>query len=184
MQIEKLAIPQVKLLHTKRHEDERGYFCETYNQKLLAQSGIDVEFVQDNLSFSAKAATVRGLHFQCPPFAQAKLVRVQHGAIYDVAVDLRQSSPTFGKYVGVTLSADNGHQLFVPAGFAHGFMTLENHTVVAYKVSSHYAPAYDGGLLWNDPGLGIEWPLSSATPILSEKDQILPSLSELENPFS
>lgn len=184
MQIEELAIPQVKLLHTKRHEDERGYFYETYNQKRLSQSGIDVEFVQDNLSFSTKAPTVRGLHFQCPPFAQAKLVRVQYGAIYDVAVDLRQGSPTFGTHVGVTLSADNGQQLFVPVGFAHGFMTLEPRTVVAYKVSSHYAPALDGGLLWNDPDLGIEWPLSSANPILSEKDQLLPSLSEFENPFS
>ena len=184
MQIEELAIPQVKLLRTKRHVDERGYFCETYNQKLLAQSGIDVEFVQDNLSFSAKAATVRGLHFQYPPFAQAKLVSVQQGAIYDVAVDLTQNSPTFGTHVGVTLSADNGYQLFVPAGFAHGFMTLEPHTVVAYKVSNHYAPTHDGGLLWNDPELGIKWPLSNANPILSEKDQLLPSLSGFENPFS
>ena len=178
-----LAVPSVRLLSTVRYDDARGYFCETYSRPALADLGIDVEFVQDNQSFSLGRSTVRGLHFQCPPFAQAKLVRVIKGAIFDVAVDLRRGSPTYGRHARAVLSAENRKQLFVPVGFAHGFATLEPETEVAYKVSSPYAPAHEGGLHWNDPELGIDWPFPVADAILSEKDGLLPPLAELDSPF-
>ena len=178
-----LAAPSVRLLSTVRHEDARGYFCETYSRPALADLGIDVEFVQDNQSFSLGRSTVRGLHFQCPPFAQAKLVRVMRGAIFDVAVDLRRGSPTYGRHACAVLSVKNGKQLFIPVGFAHGFATLEPETEVAYKVGSPYAPAHEGGLLWNDPDLGIDWPIPVADAILSDKDGLLPTLSKLDSPF-
>ena len=171
------------MLHAKLHSDERGYFCETYTKRHFESFGIDVEFVQDNLSYSAQSGTVRGLHFQSPPAAQAKLVRVQKGAVFDVAVDLRRGSTTYGRHAAAVLSAENWSQLFIPAGFAHGFMTLESDTVVAYKVSSHYSPANDGGVFWDDPDLGIEWPLPSANAVLSEKDRSLPGFAEFESPF-
>ena len=179
-----LAAPSVRLLSTVRHDDARGYFCETYSRPALADVGIDVEFVQDNQSFSLGRSTVRGLHFQCPPFAQAKLVRVIRGAIFDVAVDLRRGSPTYGFHACAVLSAENRQQLFVPVGFAHGFATLEPETEVAYKVSSPYAPDHEGGLNWNDPELGIDWPFPAADAILSEKDGLLPPLAELDSPFA
>ena len=178
-----LAAPSVRLLSTVRHDDARGHFRETYSRPALAEVGIDVEFVQDNQSFSKERSTVRGLHFQCHPFAQAKLVRVIRGAIFDVAVDLRRGSPTYGHHACAVLSAENGKQLFVPVGLAHGFATLEPGTEVAYKVSSPYAPAHEGGLLWNDPELGIDWPFPAADAILSDKDGLLPPLSDLESPF-
>ena len=178
-----LAAPSVRLLTTVRHDDARGYFRETYSRPALADVGIDVEFVQDNQSFSLGRSTVRGLHFQCPPFAQAKLVRVIRGAILDIAVDLRRGSPTYGRHASAVLSAENGKQLFVPVGFAHGFATLEPESEVAYKVSSPYAPAHEGGLLWDDPELGIDWPFPAGDAILSEKDGLLPPLSELDSPF-
>lgn len=178
-----LAAPSVRLLSTVRHDDARGYFCETYSRPALADVGIEFEFVQDNQSFSLGRSTVRGLHFQCPPFAQAKLVRVIRGAIFDVVVDLRRGSPTYGHHACAVLSAENRKQLFVPVGFAHGFATLEPETEVAYKVSSPYAPDHEGGLLWSDPELGIDWPFPAVDAILSDKDGLLPTLSELESPF-
>ena len=178
-----LAAPSVTLLSTVRHDDARGHFSETYSRPALADVGIDVEFVQDNQSFSADRSTVRGLHFQCPPFAQAKLVRVIKGAIFDVAVDLRRGSPTYGRHACAVLSAENRKQLFVPVGFAHGFATLEPKTEVAYKVSSPYAPPHEGGLIWSDPELSIDWPFPAADAILSEKDGLLPRLADLDSPF-
>ncbi len=178
-----LSIPAIKILRTVKHEDSRGYFSETYNRLRLHELGIDDEFVQDNHSFSAEMGTVRGLHFQSPPYAQAKLVRVVRGSIFDVAVDLRRSSPTYGKYVGTTLSASNRAQIYVPIGFAHGFMTLEPETEVAYKVNEFYAPSHDGGLRWNDPDLGIDWPSIVGEAALSKKDSDLPPLRSLTSPF-
>ncbi len=183
MQIDELGISAVKMLIPRKHGDRRGFFSEVYNQRALAQAGIDVEFVQDNHSLSAEKGTVRGLHFQAPPFAQDKLVRVVRGAVFDVAVDLRRGSPTYGQHVSAVLSAEAWNQLLVPVGFAHGFMTLEPDTEVIYKVSNYYAPEHDKGLLWNDPALGIAWPIPEADAILSDKDRGQPRLAELVTPF-
>lgn len=183
MQIERLNIPDVRLLVPRKHGDARGFFSETYNRKSLAALGIDIDFVQDNHSLSAEKGTVRGLHFQTPPFAQDKLVRVVRGSVYDVAVDLRRDSPTYGRHAGAVLSADTWNQVLVPVGFAHGFMTLEHDTEVIYKVSNYYAPDHDKGLLWNDPVLGIAWPLAEDEAILSDKDRIQPRLREIATPF-
>ena len=183
MQIDEFGISAVKLLIPRKHGDRRGFFSEVYNQRALAQAGIDVEFVQDNHSLSAERGTVRGLHFQAPPFAQDKLVRVVRGAVFDVAVDLRRASPTYGRHVSAVLSAEAWNQLLVPTGFAHGFMTLEPDTEVIYKVSNYYAPEHDKGLLWNDPALGIAWPIPEADAILSDKDRGQPRLAELVTPF-
>lgn len=173
----------VKIIEPKRIGDARGFFCETYSRRAFANVGIDVEFVQDNHSLSAEQGVVRGLHFQLPPMAQAKLVRVVRGAILDVAVDIRRSSPTFGKHVSVELSADNGRQIFVPAGFAHGFVTLAPNTEVVYKVTNYYSPAHDRGIFWNDPALGIDWRVSPANAVLSAKDQKHPPLGEAKELF-
>ena len=183
MQVERLNIPDVRLLAPEKYGDARGFFSETYNRKSLAALGIDIDFVQDNHSLSAEKGTVRGLHFQTPPFAQDKLVRVARGSVYDVAVDLRRGSPAYGRHVSAVLSAQAWNQLLVPIGFAHGFMTLEPDTEVIYKVSNYYAPDHDKGLLWNDPALGIAWPLAEDEAILSEKDRILPRLADLTTPF-
>ena len=183
MRIEESSIPAVKVLKPKKHGDHRGFFSEVYNKQALARAGIDIEFVQDNHSLSAEKGTVRGLHFQTPPFAQDKLVRVVRGAVFDVAVDLRRSSATYGRHVSAVLSAEAWNQILVPAGFAHGFMTLEPDTEVIYKVSGYYAPDHDKGLLWNDPALGIEWPIPETEAILSDKDRRQPRLAELEAPF-
>jgi len=183
MRVEALNIPAVKMLAPGKHGDDRGFFSETYNKKALAASGIRLEFVQDNHSFSAAKGTVRGLHFQTPPYAQDKLVRVTRGAIFDVAVDLRRSSPTYGRHVSATLSAAAWDQILVPIGFAHGLMTLEPNTEVIYKVSDYFAPEHDHGLLWNDPALGIEWPLAEHEAILSDKDRAQPRFADFATPF-
>ena len=177
------ALAGVKVVHAKKHGDHRGFFSEVYNKKALAEAGIEIEFVQDNHSLSAEKGTVRGLHFQAPPFAQDKLVRVVRGSVFDVAVDLRKGSATYGEHVSVILSAEAWNQLLVPVGFAHGFMTLEADTEVVYKVSDYYAPDHDCGLLWNDPALGIRWPMAEEEAFLSDKDRVQPTLSELVTPF-
>ncbi|MFA7637802.1 MAG: dTDP-4-dehydrorhamnose 3,5-epimerase [Parvibaculum sp.] len=178
------AIPDVKILVPQRHGDARGYFSETYNRRVLAEAGIGVDFVQDNESLSAEVGTIRGLHFQTPPFEQAKLVRVLTGAIFDVAVDLRAGSPSYGRYVAVRLSAEEGNQLFIPAGFAHGLCTLEPDTRVFYKVDRHYSADHDAGIIWNDTDIGIEWPVSAEEAILSGKDRLLPGLAGFHSPFT
>jgi dTDP-4-dehydrorhamnose 3,5-epimerase len=179
MIVEETAVAGVKILTPQKFGDDRGFFSETYNRKTLSEAGIPMEFVQDNQSLSALPGTLRGLHFQSPPFAQDKLVRVTRGAIYDVTVDLRVSSPTFGRHIAVELSAANWRQLFVPVGFAHGFCTLEPNTEVVYKVSNYYSAAHDKGLAWDDEGLGIAWPTSKADAILSQKDRKQPLLRDL-----
>lgn len=173
-------IPDVKIVTPARHGDDRGFFSETWNKSALREAGIEADFVQDNHSLSGPAGTVRGLHFQSAPFAQDKLIRVSRGRIIDVAVDLRRSSPTWGQHVAVELSEDNWRQLWVPAGFAHGFCTLEENTEVQYKVTALYSPQHDHGLLWNDPELGIEWPVAEQSALLSAKDQVQPRLAELK----
>lgn len=171
------------LITTKRFSDNRGWFSETWNKNRFQQIGVAADFVQDNQSCSLTAGTIRGLHFQRPPHAQAKLVRCIRGKIFDVVVDLRTDSPTFGKWEGVELSAVQGNQLYVPAGYAHGFLTLEPDCEVAYKVDAFYAPEADGGILWNDPDFSIEWPLGELQPILSDKDTALPTLKKAEFAF-
>lgn len=163
----------------ERFGDHRGFFSETYNRQRFVEAGIDMEFVQDNHSLSAAMGTIRGLHFQSPPFAQVKLVRVVRGRILDVAVDLRRSSATYGRHVAVELSAENGRQLLVPIGFAHGFCTLEADTEIHYKVSAYYSAAHDKGLAYNDPALGIDWPVTLGEAILSDKDRQQPRLADL-----
>jgi dTDP-4-dehydrorhamnose 3,5-epimerase len=177
------ALPEVKIIKPPRFEDARGFFMQTYSRRALAAEGITSEFVQDNYSRSNLAGTIRGLHFQVPPFAQAKLVRCSAGRIFDVAVDIRRGSPSYGRHVAVELSAENGWQLLVPAGFAHGLATLEPGTEVQYKVTADYSPAHDAGIFWNDPALAIPWPVDPASAVLSEKDRKLPLLSEFISPF-
>lgn len=172
----------VRLIEPVRHGDARGWFTETYSEKTFEEHGIACRFVQDNHSLSRPAWTLRGLHFQAPPSGQDKLVRCVRGRIWDVAVDLRRGSPTYGKSVGAELSAENGRQLFVPIGFAHGFLTLEPDTEVVYKVSHLYDPQADGGIAWN--GAGVDWPLPpGAAPELSPKDTRLPTLKDFDSPF-
>ncbi len=182
--VEQLEISDVKLIKAVKHEDHRGFFSETYSTKALADIGIEATFVQDNHSLSVDKGTLRGLHFQIPPFAQHKLVRVTHGAIFEVAVDIRQGSPTFGKHVSTIVSASSWNQLFVPIGFAHGLITLEPNTEVLYKVSNYYARECDKGLAWDDIDLGIDWPTLGMDSIISDKDKTHPTLSELQNYFS
>ena len=184
MRVETLGIADVKVFVPVRHGDRRGFFSEVYNRRALETAGVAVDFVQDNHSLSAERGTVRGLHFQIPPFAQTKLVRVVRGSVFDVAVDVRRGSPTFGRPVSVTLSAAEGNQVLVPAGFAHGLMTLEADTEVLYKVSDYYAPDHDRGILWNDPALGIDWPITECEAVLSDKDRGQPLLSGFETPFA
>lgn len=177
-------LPEVKLLRPRRHGDARGWFAETWRRDRLAGVlGREVDFPQDNCSFSAAAGTVRGLHFQLPPDAQAKVVGVMAGAVLDVAVDLRQGSPRYGRHAAMRLSAEEGWQAFIPEGFAHGFCTLEPATLVTYKVSRVYAAAADRGLLWCDPDLAIAWPVAAGEAILSDKDRTLPRLAELPAVF-
>lgn len=156
---------------------------ETYSESSAMAAGVNVRFVQDNQSFSAFEGTIRGLHFQRPPHAQSKLVRCVRGSIMDYAVDVRRSSPTYGRFVAAKLSAEGGEQLYVPIGFAHAFVTLEPDVEVAYKVSDIYAPDCDGGIVWNDPDIGIQWPLPDSGPVLSDKDKRLPFLAEFDSPF-
>ena len=184
LKVEALEIPDVKLVTPARFGDARGFFSETYNAARFEAAGIPASFVQDNHSYSEKAGTVRGLHFQAPPFAQAKLVRVLRGAILDVAVDVRRSSPTYGKWVKAELSAQNGAQLYVPQGFLHGFATLEAGTEIAYKVDNYYSKEADGAVLWNDPDLAIDWGLSGNQASLSDKDAAAPGFSGFMSPFA
>ena len=180
MEIRQLKIPGVKLIVPKKFGDTRGYFQETWSERLFQQKVENVRFVQDNQSVSVKRGTLRGLHFQKPPYAQGKLVRVLSGSVFDVAVDIRHGSPTFGQHLAVTLDAAEGAQLWVPEGFLHGYCTLRDDTAVFYKVTSYYSPAHDAGVIWNDAELDIRWPVTSDSLILSEKDRQLPSLSQLE----
>lgn len=165
-----------------RFKDSRGWFTETWHAQKFSKVGIDSDFCQDNQSYSLFQGTLRGLHFQKPPFAQSKLVQCLQGRIFDVAVDVRRSSPTFGKWFGLELSADDGRQLFIPAGYAHAFVTLEDHCMVAYKVDAPYSSSHDGGIAWNDPAIGIKWPFDQE-PILSAKDSALPLLEEMDFDF-
>jgi dTDP-4-dehydrorhamnose 3,5-epimerase len=183
MEVNNLGLPGLRHLKPRRFADSRGYFVETHNERTLSRAGIAARFVQDNESHSVRRGTIRGLHFQLPPAAQAKLVRVVRGSVYDVAVDLRVGSPTFGRWEGVKLTADAGEQLFVPRGFAHAFCTLETDTVVAYKVDDFYSPANDSGLIWNDPTLAIDWPLGSDQAVLSDKDLKLGRFADFQSPF-
>lgn len=183
MQILHTEIPGVHILKPVKHDDKRGLFCEIYNKLTLIDIGITTNFVQDNLSLSLHQGTVRGMHFQAPPHEQVKLISVVHGRILDVVVDIRHGSETFGKHVAVEISASELNQLYVPAGFAHGFCTLEPDTVVLYKVSEYYSPAHDMGILWNDTDLGIDWPVETETVTLSDKDRQWPRLRDLPEIF-
>lgn len=173
----------VMLIAQRRFHDARGFFTELYNAKELKEAGISEVFVQDNCSLSTTVGTIRGLHFQAPPYSQAKLIRVSRGRVLDVAVDIRRESSTYGRHVAVELSAENGHQIYIPHGFAHGFCTLEPNTEIVYKVSSYYAPQAEGGILWSDPALNITWPISKDAAIVSEKDAVLPVLKDLAPVF-
>ncbi len=184
MEIVDTTIVDVKVLKPAAIEDSRGFFSETYNQRALSSLFGDIVFVQDNESYSAKPFTVRGLHYQAPPSAQAKLVRVLAGRIFDVTVDARKGSPTYGQWTAVELSAENRRQLYVPVGFLHGFMTLEADTRVAYKVSDYYDPATDGAVNWASPSLTIPWPAGPESAVLSNKDKAAIDFSTFESPFS
>jgi dTDP-4-dehydrorhamnose 3,5-epimerase len=183
MQVVSTELAEVKEIRPVRHHDPRGFFSEIFRESLLREHGIGVAFVQENHSLSLDRGVVRGLHFQIPPAGQAKLVRVAVGSILDVAVDIRRGSPTYGRHVAVVLSAEQGNQLFVPEGFAHGFCTLEPNTEIVYKVSSYYSPAHDKGLAWDDPALAIAWPVAAAGALLSDKDRRHPPLAGLPAHF-
>lgn len=183
MLVEPTAIPAVRRIVPRRFADARGWFVETWNAARLAEAGLAAAFVQDNLSMSASAGTVRGLHYQRPPFAQAKLVRCARGRVLDVAVDVRRGSPSFGRWVAEELSAENGVQLWIPAGFLHGFVTLEEGCEVAYKVDAPYSAACDGAVRFDDPDLAVDWGIDPATAILSDKDRAAPLLRDFDTPF-
>jgi dTDP-4-dehydrorhamnose 3,5-epimerase len=176
------GIESVLIITPTRHGEHRGFFGETYSLKRYAELGVDVEFVQDNHSLSALPGTMRGLHFQAPPHAQAKLVRCGRGAIFDVVVDIRKGSSTYGHWVGHELTAENGHQIYVPIGFAHGFVTLCTNSEIVYKCSDYYDPETEGALIWNDPEIGIDWPVTTDLTI-SDKDKTAKLLTEFESPF-
>lgn len=182
LQVQTLQIPDVKVLSIRRFNDERGFFSETYRKDLLAEAGITVDFVQDNQSYSEATGTLRGLHLQAPPSAQAKLVRVVRGTILDVCVDVRRGSPTFGQSVSAEISAEKWNQIFVPIGFLHGFITLQPGTEVEYKVSAHYCKESELGVRWDDPDLKIDWK-TPTPPLLSPKDAALPTFREFSSPF-
>ncbi|MBZ0123357.1 MAG: dTDP-4-dehydrorhamnose 3,5-epimerase [Roseovarius sp.] len=184
MQVEKTELDGVLILTPVRHGDARGFFSESWNRRRMAEHGIETDFVQDNHSFSSKVGTVRGLHFQAPPHAQAKLVRCGRGRLFDVAVDIRRGSPTFGRWVGVELSFDNGRQLLVPEGFLHGFITREPDTEIIYKCSDYYAPDCDGAVRFDDPDIGIDWGIDPKRAVLSDKDRAAPLLRDFESPFT
>ncbi|WP_409252133.1 dTDP-4-dehydrorhamnose 3,5-epimerase [Bacillus sp. SCS-153A] len=183
MKVIETNLEGVLVIEPKVFGDHRGWFMETYSDAKFSEAGIDLNFVQDNQSFSAAKGTLRGLHYQLNPKAQTKLVRCTQGSIFDVAVDIRKGSPTFGKWFGIELSAENKKQLLVPKGFAHAFMTLTDDVEVQYKVDELYSPENDRGIIWNDPEIGIDWPFD-ITPILSEKDQKVPLLKDTENNFN
>lgn len=179
MQIESL-LPGLFLIKPKVFEDHRGHFFESFREDVLAQNGVETKFIQDNQSLSQKGI-LRGLHFQAPPFAQGKLVRVIQGAVLDVAVDIRKNSPTFGQHVAIELSESNFLMMYIPVGFAHGFLTLQDNTIFTYKCTDYYHPEVEGGILWNSPDLNIPWKIE--TPILSEKDEKLPTFKSFNSPF-
>ena len=181
MEFKQTSLPGVWLIEPQVFRDHRGFFMESYSKKKFSEKGIESDFVQDNHSLSTEKGVLRGLHFQTPPHSQTKLVRVTKGKVYDVVVDLRKDSPTFGKWEGFELSADNFLMLYIPKGFAHGYCTLEENTEFMYKVDDFYSPECDGGILWNDPALGINWPVEN--PTLSEKDTKHPTLKEFNSPF-
>jgi dTDP-4-dehydrorhamnose 3,5-epimerase len=181
MEVRPTALPEVKVLTPRRFGDARGFFCETWNAERMAELGLALDFVQDNEGLSAARGTLRGLHYQAPPFAQAKLIRVARGAIRDVAVDARRGSPTYGRWIAEELSAENGAQLLVPRGFLHGYVTLADDTLVLYKVDNRYHAASDGGVRWDDPDLGIDWGIAPAA--LSEKDARAPAFRDWVSPF-
>ncbi len=183
MEVRPTQIPDVKLLVLRKHGDTRGFFSETYNRRDFAALGIGLEFVQDNQALSAPAGTVRGLHYQLAPAAQAKLVRVTRGRIFDVAVDIRRGSPSFGKFASSELSAEEWNQLYVPAGFAHGYCTLTADTEVIYKVSDYYNPVHERAIRWNDPAIGIPWPVGEAAAIISDRDRRSPLLAQQPDLF-
>ncbi len=181
MLVETTDLPGVLILTPKRHGDQRGFFSESWNRKTLRAAGVDLpEFVQDNHSMSAQVGTLRGLHFQAPPHAQGKLVRCGRGRLFDVAVDIRRGSPTWGQWVGEELSFENGRQLWIPAGFLHGFVTREPETEIVYKCTDHYAPECDGAVRWDS--VGIDWELTH-DPVLSPKDAAAQAFADFESPF-
>jgi len=184
LSIERLEIEAVILVKPKKFGDTRGYFLESYSARAFAEVGIDSVFVQDNQSLSVQRGTIRGLHFQTPPEPQAKLIRVLKGSIFDVVVDLRRGSKTYGRWCSATLTSESAEQLFIPRGFAHGFCTLEPNTEIAYKVDGFYAPACDAGLRWDDPAIGIAWPIQASEVLLSDKDKVLPSFETFVSPFT
>jgi dTDP-4-dehydrorhamnose 3,5-epimerase len=183
MQVEDAPIPAVKIVTPKKHGDARGFFSEVYSRVAWDNAGLDLTFVQDNHSLSTATGTLRGLHFQTPPFAQAKLLRVARGRVLDVAVDIRRSSPTFGQHVAIELSAENWRQLLIPIGFAHGFITLEPDVEVLYKTTAPYSAAHDRGLAWDDPDIGIDWRTPVGAPVLSDKDRRWPRLKDAPELF-
>lgn len=183
LEIQPLRLSDVKVLRTRQRRDDRGMFSEVFSRRAFAEAGLPFDFVQDNQSASVAVGTVRGLHYQATPFAQDKLIRVLRGRIYDVAVDLRRSSPTFMEWVSFELSAEDASQLLIPAGFAHGFCTLEPDTHVFYKVSNFYAPAHDFGVRWNDPELAIDWPVNEENAVLSDRDAGLPLIRDVNHWF-
>lgn len=184
MQVTQTKLSGVLILEPRRFGDDRGWFSEVYNRDTLAKHGVTLEFVQDNHSMSADVGTVRGLHYQSPPHAQDKLVRCGAGVVWDVAVDVRVGSPTYGDWIGVELSAENGKQLLIPAGFLHGFSTRAPHSELLYKCSDVYAPECDGSVLWNDPDLGIDWGVDADAAILSDKDRNAVTFAEFQSPFT
>lgn len=184
MQIQRCKIPDVILITPTKHGDQRGFFSETFRVDVANQGGITLPFVQDNHVFSARKGVLRGLHFQIPPYAQGKLVRCSRGAILDVCVDIRTGSPTYGQHVAVELSAENWQQLWVPPGFAHGYVTLRDNCEVIYKVTEYYAPTCDRGILWDDPALQIDWRIPKEDVVLSEKDCKQPTLAAVGSVFT
>jgi dTDP-4-dehydrorhamnose 3,5-epimerase len=180
---QRLSIPDVKIVTPPKSEDHRGYVMESYSARDYAQGGIPTAFVQDNQSLSVQSGVIRGLHFQMPPHAQAKLVRVVAGAVFDVAVDLRKGSPTYGHWCAATLTADAGEQMFIPKGFAHGFCTLAPNTIVTYKLDDYFAPQSATGISWSSPSLAIDWPIEGAQPIISAKDAVLTDFALFDSPF-
>lgn len=183
MQIEQTALQGIVILTPTRHGDARGFFSESWNKARMEASGLHYDFVQDNHSLSQKSGTVRGLHFQTPPHAQAKLIRCGQGALLDVAVDIRRGSPTFGQWVSVELSAENGKQLLIPEGFLHGFATLQPDTEIIYKCSDYYAIDCDAAVRYDDPDIAIDWGLGNTAPLLSAKDTDAPALRDIDTPF-
>ena len=183
LNVTSLEITDVKVITPPRHADDRGFLCEVYNRDLFSASGIDANFIQDNQSLSITKGTVRGLHYQAPPFAQAKLVRVLKGAIVDVAVDIRKASPTYGHWVKTELTAENGNQVFVPKGFLHGFATLQPETEILYKVDNPYSREHSGSVCWSDPTLNIAWGLHPSAATLSDQDKTASIFAEFISPF-